>query len=475
MGRRDGLRRRTLLAAVGAGSVAPLGGCPCGHVPSYDDRLAVAVESVERVGGGFRIEVRVTNAAPEQPGTARREQLGTTYGGVALLAYDADRSRVARTPLGDLPPGTVRKRAVRTAGFPLVVTVDAASAESEGECYFAETGAEIRGYRGRFEGDGPDGRTGHVWSRLRSRRLDGPLPPRAGLFESLRCTHRADAQVADRPTPDLSLVPGAEEWAGEPIPEPTVRHVFQFNAGRPASETDRERYSPDRLVPFDRCPPAVRERVRGVRYDQWIDRTAFLEGVSALAGREIRSPDDLPGCRDGHVFCNDSRGVKCGDGSAAFGGSLGKYVWFFTRYEGTLYPVVACFRERWLPPGAPDELPPCSDELEESFGVYAIHDVKHAHERRAEAVPRWVREFVRGLEFGQGRSSVPRRRWLETVRVMQGRSEAARPTCDWPNVVCSVDEDVHCGTGSREVILWAVVDDVRWSIQFEYEWRRLPE
>lgn len=466
--------RRKLLATLGTAAIAPLSGCWCDGV-SYDDRLRVAVDGIEQDGGDFDTRVRVTSVGPEQF-DGPREEFHTTYSGVVLLAYDPDRARVTRTSLGDFPPGTVRDRTIRSAAFPLVLTAGAASVATEGDCSFAETGAEIRGYRGRFESDGSRGRTGHVWERIGERRLDDSLPPRSGLFESLKCEHRADVQVEYRPTPDLSLVPQVERWAGEPIPEPTIRHTFRFNAGGPASESDREQYyAPDRLVPFDRCPPAVRDRIEGVRYDHWIDREAFFDGVSALSGRRIEAPDELPRCERRFVVCHDDRGVKCGDGTARFGGALGKYVWYFTRYEETLYPVVACLREAWLNPDAPDELAQCSDDREESFELYVNHGLKHAHERRAVTIPPVVREVIREAEHGQNWASLSRQQWLEAVGTLQGRTDPDIPTCDWPNVTCTVDRTVHCGKGDRKVIFWGTVDGERWSIQASYDWRRLPE
>lgn len=481
---RPSVTRRQLLAGVAGAGVGSFAGCQC-HPSGSDFRLRVDVTDVETTGDGFvgRVAVRTPD---HSDWNTEESEFEASYADVSFLGYDADGGEVVRADFGDFGPGTAKQRRFRSPGFPLVVTATAADVTTASpECAFIETGSQLRGYLGYFDPDETSsGRSGHVWETLHRRGLDDSLPPDGRVFERLKCKHRVEVQPHpprpltgesdDRSVPDLSLVPNADSWADRRIPFPTIREEYGFGAGRRANEEELRQYEAwDVTVPFEHCPPAIRMAIRDHRPSGWTSESEFFDGVSRLEDRTVASPVQLPTCNEENVSCGDSRRADCRDGPQ-FRGRYFRHLQYFTEFEGEVYPVTATYRKRWLPPDAPDDLPPCTERREERFKLKIMRGVKVRDELEAVAVPNWIREHIRNYD-GIGRFSVSREKWERAISALQGGAEPQLPACQWSNVHCFADPSVHCGDGYREAIYWTTMDESRWSITLTYDWRNLPQ
>lgn len=481
---RSSATRRQLLATVAGVGVGSLAGCTCPGV-NLDVLLRVDIVDVERSGDEFvgRAAVRT----PARPWDEEDEsEYEASYDDVTLLGYDSDGEEALRVDFGNFDPGTTKRRPFRSKRFPLVVTATATDATtSSTRCTFVVTGAQVRGYLGYFDpAENSAERSGHVWKTLHRRELDDPLPPDDRVIERLQCKHRAAVQPhpsrpltngSDRgPKPDLSLVPNADSWASQRIPFPTIREEYEFGAGRRANDEELRQYEQwDATVPFERCPTKIQDAIRDHQPIGWTNKTEFFDGVSRLEGERIAGPDRLPPCDEANVSCGDNRRVDCRDGPQ-FKGRYFRYLQYFTEFEEEVYPVTATYRKRWLPPDAPDELPPCTERREEQFKLKIMRGVKVKDELEAVTVPDWIRGHIRNYD-GIGRFSVSRERWERAISALQGRTEPQLPGCQWSNVHCFADPKVHCGEGYREAIYWTAIDEDHWSLTLTYEWRNLPK
>lgn len=484
---RPSVTRRELLAGLACGGIGSLAGCGC-HPPGSDFRLRVDVTDIEASGDQFVGQVELWT--PTHPDWNTEEsEFKASYENVVFFGYDADGEEVVRADIGDFEPGTTKRQQFRSSGFPLIVTANAEDATTaSSKCAFIETGAQVRGYLGYFDpSESSNKRTGHVWKTLHRRRLGDPLPPADRVFDRLKCKHRAAVQphpdrpltdAPDRgPKPDLSLVPDADSWADRRIPFPTVREKYEFGAGRRANEEEMRQHEKwDVTVPFERCPPTVREAIRDQKPIGWTSESEFFDGVSQLEGERITGPGQLPACEEENVSCGDTRRVECSEGPQ-FTGRYFRVLHYFTEFEDEVYPVSASYQKHWLPPDAPDELPPCTDNRSEKFKVGCMRDVKVRDETEALAVPEWLRHRVRdydGIGNTFGFSTSPDK-WKQAIATLQGRTESQMPMCQWSNVHCFADPLVHCGKGYREAIYWAKIDGDRWNITLTYKWRNLPK
>lgn len=508
------LNRRDLLAGLAGTGTAVLAGCPAcaSSVLSHDDRLLVDVPRIRASSEGFSGVVSVTHDVEASQvdgtpagGTGRGTESassteGTHYEGVVVHGYTHEGAEAFAVRAGEFPLGRRAAVEFETAGFPLVVTASV-DGYTQPSCYHADVGQQVRGYLGRVPEAADAGPKGETWLPLGFwGEGDRPLPL-SRYLETIKCRQRAAVQdepdrplvprsEQDRPTPDLSLVPGHDGWTEEPIPAPTIRHLYSFNYSGPASEY---RHQPrlGTFVPFATCPTTVREVVRGVHLAHLLNREPFLAAVGQLEGQSLDDTADLPACEAANVRCEDDRRLHCTDG-ATYEGTYRKLLYYHTEYEGVIHPFVAEYRKRWIDPRARGNLPPCGDTYVEEFTAQLIVGPRVRGEREAVAVPRRLVEAIETrarnddewddhqvfLELERGRA------WLDVLSVLEGRRVGSVPTCDWSNVHCQFKEpgqsvgdftETHCGKGRREVVYFATIDGERWSINLRYEWKRLRE
>lgn len=508
------LNRRDLLAGLAGTGTALLAGCPaCAHsVLSHDDRLLVDVTRIRATAGEFSGVVSVTHdvEASQVDGTptggagggteSTPSTGGTHYEGVVVHGYTHEGTEAFAVDAGEFPLGRRAAVEFEAADFPVVVTASVDGYEQP-SCYYADVGQQVRGYLGQFPEGADAGPRGETWLPLGFwGERDRPLPL-SRYLETIKCRQRAAVQnepdrplvpgsEEHRPTPDLSLVSGHDRWTGEPIPAPTVRHLYSFSYGGPASDY---RHQPrlGTFVPFADCPMTVQEVVRGFHLPHLLNRKPFLAAVGRLEGRSLDNPADLPACDAANVRCEDDRRLHCTDG-ATYEGTYRRFLYYHTEYEGAIHPFAAEYRKRWIDPRARGNLPPCGDTYVEEFTADLSLGLRVRGEREAVDVPQrlvdaietrsqndveWDDDQVH-IEFERGRA------WLDVLSVLEGRRVGAVPTCDWSNVDCQYKEpgqsigdltETHCGKGRRHVIYFATIDGERWSITLRYEWKRLRE
>jgi|GEM_PF-2095117 len=499
-----GLNRRAFLTTVATSSTGMLAGCPgCAtSYPSYDDRLRVTIERVRERSGSFLVTFRVVQLGPEDfTGESARERFQTSYEDVSVYVYDSARTELASASLGDYEAGTAETVQIETGEFPFVYTAAADVVDVDrDDCYFAETGAPVKGYVGQFdtpvvvanvptgiERDAESGTSGHHWTTLYHREHHDSLPPDAAAFQQTKCLQRAARQVDTIPTPDLSTLPEAATWYTEPIPEPTVERSHRITVNRVDAYDDGHAdqfRTQGATIEFRSLPARVREAVLGDRSVGWVSGSEFLELANGMSDRKVTTVDDLPPCSERHVTCDDDRGVKCRNGTSTFGGEFWKSVWYFTTYDGVEYVVVPHASERWREPGASTPAP-CTDRRDESFSI-TVYDSAERYRglgsaRTGAEVPT-VLETV--LENAKARDpdnpsyyseSVEKSRWVDAVATLEANATGEIPDCEWSNVDCARNPNVNCGEGSREAFYVVDIGDESWWYTLGYHWSGVEE
>jgi len=485
------LSRRKLLAAGAAGATGLIAGCPaCAtSVRSYDDRLRVSVPRIT-VGEthAYTLQVHHRGSADFDPEV--RDSFGTAYEDVSVVAYGHDQSSIGRGDLGEFEPGTTKTLNLESDAFPFLVTASASGfRDIAGDgCYYADRGAMVAVYLGRFDspvtvGREPrtleragDGDGGHQWMPLSERRHGDELPPRGWVFARTKCLQQAGRQVSSLPTPDLTALDATDPWWERPIGEPTVDRRYRIGVSPTSNyregHADQFRTDHSTLV-YEDLPDRIKRAIRGRRDVGVVDEAEFYDLVSELEDREIAGHEDLPGCDRRYVVCNDDRGVHCEAGTARWNGRLGQYLWYHTSYEGESFVVVPGHVENWQPASA-SRPPPCGDSRQETFSVdiyrqenrYAGLDTAKRGEAVPEALETWVArnpESYHGMEFSETE-------WKDAIRTLEGRADIDMPECRWSHVQCTRDSSERCGGGVREAFYRLSIDGESWWFRFIYQW-----
>lgn len=490
-GSRQHLTRRKVLAAGAAGATGFLAGCPACATSyrSYDDRLRVSVPRIE-IGDPHAYTLQVHHRGPTDFDPEDRDNFGTAYEGVSVHAYGHDQSSIHSVDVGAFEPGTTKTVDVESAAFPLVVTAAASeySESGDGDCYFADRGAMIAAYLGRFDtnvtvGNGPrtfertdDGDGGHQWVPLGERRHRDELPPRDWVFDRTKCLQQAGWQVSSLPTPELLALDVTDPWWERPIGEPTIDRRYRIGVSPTSNYRDghAEQFRTEHTtLGYEDLPDRIKRAIRARRDVGVVDEAAFYELVSALEGREIDGHEELPGCGHRYVVCNDNRGVHCDGGTAQWNGRLGQYLWYHTSYEGESFVVVPGHVENWQPASA-SVPPPCGDGRQETFTV----DIYRQENRyaglqtakRGEAVPEVLESWVdQDPETYEG-MNLSETQWVDAIGTLEGRPDIDMPQCRWSHVQCSRNSSERCGGGVREAFYRLSIADESWWFRFIYRW-----
>jgi len=483
------ITRRALLTSATVGAVAGAG-CTIGSRPGTgdgddcpavrrasapDDSFEVGVVRVDRRDDAVETTFRVTTP----------DHSKTTYDGTRIVVYDADGNELDRVPFGTLDPQATVDRTVELGRFPFLFLGDADDGTHDWDCRYPEMGSWIRGYLGYYESGAPDfytgDDTGHLWDPLESRHLSDPVPPDDVLFDRVKCFHRWISRRESSPDPDLTAVRDSDVWLDREIPDPTVRESYQINGGRPIDDGDREWYTERAEVAFEDAPDRLRSALRRGRGVNAVDERDFFEIVSELDGESVQSPDELQPCSNDNVVCRDTRSENCRAGGGQFGGEYAKYVWYFVRYEGELYPFVPCYIRSWLPPDADSEYPTCRNERAETYTMY-LHPDPSSHgafgtDRTVGEAPPSVRSRIAAVgETDQlyARRTLSEDAWKEAAGALDGE-DPSLPDCRRDYVDCRALPRDGCDGGERVATYLVDVDGETWGVRMEYLWNRYSD
>lgn len=468
------LSRRELLAGVAAGAFGGLAGC---SRVDYDDVLRLEVSDVQRLGEAFVGRVRIANAPT---GPEREEAYGTRYSGVSIVGYSHDLEVSFRHEVGDMAPDTTATGRFQTVLFPFLLTADAESVSTDGD-YLVEHGAELYVYDGFVDGSTSEdsGRAGHVWRKVRRRRISDPLPPPTGMVDYHKCRQRDRWRETNGTEPNLSIVPERERWLAREIPPPTIqRKVYfrTFDEGRLWEPAEGARH-----VDFEALPGEFRQAIEQRRDPRYMNRSEFFDHLHRLPGPTYRNVSDFPECGGPRVRCIDYRGENCREGGGRFTGELHKFLEYTTTYRNSTYVVAAVYHERWAPPDA-SPLPPCTDERRERATIHAYEGpdgyggLETAVEGR-EVHPE-LADYLRTFWAGD-RPYVPARdtsveTFREILADLRGTESSSLPECEWRNVTCHVDPADHCGSGRIFAFYAVEFEGNRTWLRLAYEWEGIP-